>query len=62
MSAKARGAAPVVYASTITRTGTDRRRGEETEAAIPFLKGYTVFNVEQIEGLPAQLRDGRTPA
>ena len=23
------------------------------EHAIPFMKGYTVFNVEQIEGLPA---------
>ena len=27
--------------------------GEEAERDIPFLKGYTVFNVEQIEGLPA---------
>ena len=43
----------VVYASTITRTGTDAETGEETEATIPFLKSYTVFNVEQIEGLPA---------
>jgi antirestriction protein ArdC len=44
----------VVYASTLTRTGTDEATGEETEQAIPFLKSYTVFNVEQIEGLPAQ--------
>ena len=43
----------VVYASTFTRTGTDQESGEETEQAIPFMKGYTVFNVEQIEGLPA---------
>ena len=43
----------VVYASKITRTGTDAETGEETEATIPFLKSYTVFNVEQIEGLPA---------
>ena len=42
----------VVYASTITRNGQGRATGEETEAAIPFLKSYTVFNVEQIEGLP----------
>ncbi len=27
--------------------------GQEVERAIPFLKGYTVFNVEQIDGLPA---------
>jgi antirestriction protein ArdC len=43
----------VVYASTVTRAGTDSETGEETEATIPFLKSYTVFNVEQIEGLPA---------
>jgi antirestriction protein ArdC len=42
----------VVYASKITRTETDEGTGEENERDIPFLKGYTVFNVEQIEGLP----------
>ncbi len=42
----------VVYADRITRTETDDK-GEETERAIPFLKGYTVFNAEQCEGLPA---------
>jgi antirestriction protein ArdC len=42
----------VVYASKVTRTGTDAETGEETESTIPFLKSYTVFNVEQIEGLP----------
>ena len=44
----------VVYASKVTRTETDSDSGEETERDIPFMKGYTVFNVEQIEGLPAQ--------
>jgi antirestriction protein ArdC len=44
----------VVYASKVTRTGTDEETGEETERDIPFMKGYTVFNVEQVEGLPAQ--------
>ena len=43
----------VVYANTITRTEVDEATGEEAEQAIPFMKGYTVFNVEQIEGLPA---------
>jgi antirestriction protein ArdC len=43
----------VVYASKITRTETDTGTGEESERDIPFMKGYTVFNVEQIEGLPA---------
>jgi len=42
----------VVYANTITRTE-ENADGEETESAIPFMKGYTVFNVEQIEGLPS---------
>ena len=44
----------IVYASKFTRTETDTGSGEETERDIPFMKGYTVFNVEQIEGLPAQ--------
>ena len=44
----------VVYASTITRTETDQDTGEESEEQVPFMKGYTVFNVEQIEGLPSQ--------
>ena len=41
----------VVYANTFTRTEEDAE-GQEVEREIPFLKGYTVFNVEQIEGLP----------
>ena len=43
----------VVYANRITRTETDDN-GEETEREISFLKGYTVFNAEQCDGLPAQ--------
>ena len=42
----------VVYADKIVRTETNAATGEESEHAIPFMKGYTVFNVEQIEGLP----------
>jgi antirestriction protein ArdC len=42
----------VVYADRITRTETDAK-GEETEREIPFMKGYTVFNAEQCEDLPA---------
>ncbi|WPZ34530.1 zincin-like metallopeptidase domain-containing protein [Thalassobaculum sp. OXR-137] len=45
---------PVVYASTLSRTEMDESTGEESERHIPFMKGYTVFNVEQVEGLPAQ--------
>jgi len=44
---------PVVYADRIKRTETSET-GEEIENEIPFMKGYTVFNCEQIEGLPAQ--------
>ncbi len=43
----------VVYADRITRTE-EADNGELAEHTIPFLKGYTVFNVEQIDGLPAQ--------
>ena len=42
----------VVYADKIIRTETDTDTGEESEHAIPFMKGYTVFNVEQVDGLP----------
>ena len=48
----------VVYANRITRTETDDRR-EETEREISFLKGYTVFNAEQCDGLPERFS---TPA
>lgn len=43
---------PVVYANTITRAETDEATGDDIERTVPFLKAYTVFNVEQIEGLP----------
>ena len=41
----------VVYANAITKTE-EGDNGEETEREIHFMKGYTVFNVEQVEGLP----------
>ncbi len=41
----------VVYANAIKKTDTDAD-GNEVEREIPFLKGYIVFNVEQIEALP----------
>lgn len=44
---------PVVYANTISRTEADEATGDDTQRTIPFLKAYTVFNVEQVEGLPA---------
>jgi len=41
----------VVYANAVVRTETTDD-GDEIEREIPFLKGYTVFNVQQIDGLP----------
>lgn len=43
----------VVYASSFDKSEVNDE-GEETTSTIPFLKGYTVFNVEQIDGLPEQ--------
>lgn len=42
----------VVYANSISKTETGQN-GEDVERAIRFMKGYTVFNVEQIDGLAA---------
>jgi antirestriction protein ArdC len=43
----------VVYASRFTRCETDDD-GEEHEYDVPFMKSYSVFNSEQIDGLPAR--------
>jgi antirestriction protein ArdC len=42
----------VVYANKITKLEADAK-GEETEREIAFMKGYTVFNIDQLENLPA---------
>jgi antirestriction protein ArdC len=44
----------VVYADRIRKSEFDADKGEDVEREIPFLKGYTVFCVDQIEDLPAQ--------
>jgi len=49
----------VVYANTFTRTEEDAE-GQEIEREIPFLKGYTVFNVEQIEACPSIFTSSRS--
>lgn len=41
----------VVFASRFTKSEADGTGGE-VDREIPFLKAYSVFNVEQIEGLP----------
>ena len=43
----------VVYADTFTKTE-EGEAGQEQTREIPFMKGNTVFNVEQIDGLPDQ--------
>ncbi len=52
----------VVYANTIKRTEQDEATGEDLEREIPFMKGYTVFNAEQVEGLPAHFYAVHEPA
>lgn len=43
----------VVYANRIERTE-ENAQGEEVKRGIPFLKRYTVFNAEQIDGIEAK--------
>ncbi|AGS24577.1 ArdC family protein [Rhizobium etli] len=52
--------ATVVFASRFTKSETDGNGGE-VEREIPFLKAYSVFNVEQIEGLPEQYHHRPAP-
>lgn len=50
--------APVVYYGSSSKTERDEQTGEEREEGFRFLKSYTVFNVDQIDGLPERF----TPA
>lgn len=43
----------VAYADKLRRAETDETTGEAIEREIFFMKHYTVFNVEQVDGLPA---------
>jgi hypothetical protein len=43
----------VVYANSVTKTE-QNDAGEDVAREVHFLKGYTVFNCDQIEGLPEQ--------
>lgn len=55
----------VVFANRVTRTETDGRGddpGDEVRREIPVMRGYTVFNVEQIDGLPERYRAPGLPA
>lgn len=50
----------VVFASRFTKSETDGS-GNEVDRQIPFLKAYSVFNVEQIDGLPVHYHAGPVP-
>jgi len=50
-----------VFANKLNRTETDAATGETSEAAIHYMKGYTVFNTEQIEGLAAHYYPAPAP-
>jgi antirestriction protein ArdC len=52
---KGEKASHIVYASSYIKHEKDQDTGEDIERQIPFLKFYSVFNVEQIEGLPEHL-------
>ena len=49
----------IVYASAYEKTETTEAGGEE-ERSIPFLKAYIVFNVDQVDGLPARFKNSPT--
>lgn len=46
----------IVFTSKIERTRKDKE-GEEEVVRIPFLRTYTVFNADQIDGLPEKFRN-----
>jgi antirestriction protein ArdC len=50
----------VVFASRFTKSEADDH-GNEVEREIPFLKAYTVFNVEKIDGLPDRFHHRPAP-
>ncbi|MCF6205163.1 MAG: ssDNA-binding domain-containing protein [Methylococcaceae bacterium] len=49
---KGEKASLAIIAKTFKKTEEDENTGEEIEKNSPFMKGYSVFNVEQIDGLP----------
>tara|TARA_B100000378_G_scaffold270794_1_gene260525 strand:- start:2178 stop:3134 length:957 start_codon:yes stop_codon:yes gene_type:complete len=58
---KGEKSALVVYANTFEKKEEDPETGEERETRIPFMKGYSVFNADQIEGLPEQFHVAAEP-
>ncbi len=54
--------ATIVYYGDASKTVTDEQTGADKEQGFRFLKTYTVFNVAQIEGLPAHFHAVPEPA
>lgn len=50
----------VVYSNALLKKEVNEKTGAEEEHTIHFLKSYTVFNVEQIDGLPDHFRARET--
>lgn len=50
-----------VFFSSLRRTDRDRRTGEEVERSIRFLRAYTVFAADQIDGLPESYYPASVP-
>lgn len=51
---------PVVFWNWVDRQKTDSRTGEAVTEEVPFLRYYTVFNVEQCEGIDYPKPDTQT--
>ena len=58
---KGERATPVVYWGTFKAQADDTDEGGEDGKARMFAKGYSVFNIEQIDGLPARFYDAPAP-
>ena len=62
---KGERASLTVYTNSITRTAISEVTGEVRDTEIRYMKGYAVFNAEQIDGLAAhytaRLTQGSTP-
>lgn len=53
---------PVAYTDKLRKVETDTDTGEELAREIFFMKQYTVFNVEQVDGLPAHFYAAAAPS
>lgn len=52
---------PIVFWSTFEREQRNESTGTVDDKKIPFLRQYTVFNAEQIDGIPIELPFDETP-